>query len=91
MSGYDADASENYEAARQRVLHARGEWVKLGKPLTHRHSNKTEGAHPALQALLACEPDARRALEALRPARHHGPDPVAVPSVITDMTVRARQ
>jgi hypothetical protein len=69
-------ALESYELAYSRVVQARNEWERAGRPFVVEHRNRMLGVAPIWRALREAERDAARALEVIR-LRHSGPDPVA--------------
>ncbi len=70
-------AQEAYDLAYERVLLARKEWAKAGRPLTVVLSNKMEAQAPLLKALRELELDAAKRLSEVR-VKHRGPAPKAV-------------
>jgi hypothetical protein len=63
--GIAAEALERYEAAQRRAVAAREAWESSGAQFTHMHSNKTEGVHPLLKALIESEAHADRLMKSL--------------------------
>ena len=68
---------ESYELAYDRVVQARDEWDKAGRPLIVVYSNGMEAMAPLLKALRELETDAARRLAEAR-VKHRGPQPKAV-------------